>query len=75
MDCRHLDEFYELYVLGATDSDVAQEISGHLERGCASCTSRLREAALNVYFLSTLVHSPRPNPKIRARLLARLKKK
>jgi len=54
MDCRHLDDYYELYVLGAADSDVAQEISRHLDQGCVSCTSRLREAALNVYFVSTL---------------------
>jgi hypothetical protein len=75
MDCRHLDDFYELYVLGAADSDVAAEISRHLDIGCASCTGRLREAALNVYFVSTLVPSSRPAPKVRARLLARLKKK
>ena len=75
MDCRHLDDYYELYVLGAADSDVAQEISRHLDQGCVSCTSRLREAALNVYFVSTLVPSSRPNPRIRARLLARMRKK
>lgn len=75
MDCRHLDEYYELYVLGGAGPDVVEEITRHLDQGCASCTNRLREAALNVYFMSTLVHSPRPNPKIRARLLARLRKK
>ncbi|PYV15153.1 MAG: hypothetical protein DMG21_15930 [Acidobacteria bacterium] len=75
MDCRHLDDFYELYVLGAADPDIAVEISRHLDNGCACCTSRLREAALNVYLVSTLVPSSRPGPKTRARLLSRLKKK
>ncbi len=75
MDCRHLEDFYELYVLGAADADVTAEISRHLDQDCASCTGRLREAALNVHFISTLVPSSRPSPKARARFLARLKKK
>jgi hypothetical protein len=75
MDCRHLDDFYELYVLGAADADVAQEISRHLDIGCAPCIGRLREAALNVYFVSTLAPSARPSPKARARVLTRLRKK
>jgi predicted anti-sigma-YlaC factor YlaD len=75
MDCQHLDEIYELYLLGALDEDDSARVQEHLERGCPNCLEHLREAALAVYFLCLTARPVRPRPQRRSQLLRRLRKK
>jgi len=75
MDCRHLEDSYELFLLGAATEEETVEIGEHLAGGCATCLHHLREAALTLYLLSLTVHPARPNPKAKAHLLHRLRKK
>ena len=75
MGCQHLDELYELYLLGALADESAQELSEHVERRCPVCMARLREAAQAVYLLTMATKTARPDPKLKARLLQRLRHK
>lgn len=75
MDGQHLDEIYELYLLGTLAGEGGADVGEHLRRGCASCLDRLREAALTVYLLCQMTPTARPDPKLKSRLLRRLRKK
>lgn len=75
MDCQHLDELYELFLLGALADETSVEISEHLGRGCPRCLEQLREATLSVYLLCRTTRQSRPSPKVKSRLLRRLHKK
>ena len=75
MVCQHLEDYYELFLLGALADTVAEEIHSHLERGCAPCLDRVREAALTVYLLCLPPKGARPNPRLKAQLLHCLRKR
>jgi len=75
MDCQHLEDIYELFLLGIAARDDAVEIGEHLARGCLHCLGQLREAALTIYLLSLTARPARLDAKQGARLLRRLKKK
>ncbi len=75
MGCEHLDDFYELYLLGTVDGGACAEIREHLARGCPACFTRLREGALTVYLLSQDTRRARPDPKQKSQLLRRLRKR
>jgi len=72
MDCRHLEDGYEIYLLGALDRKEHEELRQHVLQGCAYCTGELREAAENLYWLLQNVAPVRPAPAVKARLMARL---
>lgn len=77
MDCQHLDDLYELYLLGLGGPGGAAEIDAHVERGCPYCRERLREATQVVYFITHNVRPMRPvrpSPEMRAELLRRARK-
>ncbi len=75
MDCQHLDESYELFLLGTLPAREAAEVSEHVERGCSYCLGHLREAALTVYLLSQTARPARLDPKLKSRLLRGVGKK
>jgi len=75
MDCRHLEELYELYLLGTLPDESAADLSDHLTRGCAHCLERIREAAQTVYLLSLTARPARLDPKVKSQLLHRLHKR
>jgi hypothetical protein len=73
MDCRYLENLYELYVLGALPSDEDSLVQEHLKSGCAACQNGVRQSVVTVY---ALLHTCRPiksTPKQKAHLLQRLK--
>jgi hypothetical protein len=72
MDCRYLDDVYELFLLGLLKSKEAAEISEHVERGCPYCLDHLREAAQSVYFLLSGAKPLKPGPRVKSDLLRRL---
>ena len=74
MGCQHLEDLYELFLLGTLAEASAAELHAHLETGCSTCRQRVREAALTVYLLSLGGKSSRPNPKLKAQLIQRLRK-
>ena len=78
MDCQHLDDLYELFLLGiAGEEEGAAEIGEHLGRGCPYCRERLREATQVVYSLAQNLRPLRPirlDQKARAGLLRRARK-
>lgn len=74
MGCQHLDDLYELYLLGSAAREESDEIGQHLETGCAYCVDHLREAAQMIYLLSLNSASVRPSPRHKAELMRRLKK-
>jgi anti-sigma-K factor RskA len=72
MDCRHLADSYEIYLLGALDRGEQEELHQHVRQGCDSCRDELREAAETLYWLLQNVAPVRPSPAIKARLVQRL---
>jgi hypothetical protein len=75
MGCQHLDESYELCLLGTVEDDAGAIIREHIERGCPYCLDRMRDAARTVYLLSQPPHVVRPDPKRKTQLLRRIHKK
>ena len=75
MGCEHLDEYYELYLLGAEADGACLDINEHVERECPYCLEHVREAAESVYLLTMTARPARPNPKLKAQLIKRLRKK
>ncbi len=74
MGCQHLDEIYELFLLGALPAQDSAEVSAHLERRCPNCLERVREASKSIYLLAHLTRPARINPKLKAKLLQRVRK-
>ncbi len=75
MGCQYLDEVYELYLLGTLEGEESAIVREHLERHCAYCLEHFREATQTVYLLTLLARPARLDPKAKARLLQRLRKK
>jgi len=79
MGCQHLEELYELYLLGALDPEDADRVGEHVRTQCPSCYEGLREAALAVYLLCQTTpparSSARADSQQRADLLRRLRSK
>ena len=77
MGCQHLEELYELYLLGALDPEDAARVDEHVARKCPGCCQGLREAALAVYLLcQTAVPArvpARTGSQLKADLLRRLR--
>ena len=72
MGCQHLEELYELFLLGALSDQCTREIRQHLESGCAQCLARLHEAGEMVYLLTLTAKPVRPHPRVKADLLHHL---
>ncbi len=75
MGCQPLENLYALFLLESLAPEDTAEISEHLERRCPQCLERVRDAALTVYLLSLSAKAVRPDPKMKAQLLQRLRKK
>ena len=73
MDCRHLEEVYELFLLGVLSDEDSLQLRAHLTEGCERCLERVKEAARTVYLLSLTAKPASPGPKAKADLLRRLK--
>ena len=72
---QHLDEVYELYLLGSLDPKDSAPIREHLERGCRDCLEHLREATLSIYLLCQSAPPVRPGAQAKSQLLRRLRRK
>ena len=72
MDCRHLEELYELFLLGALSEQTALELLNHLRRGCPGCLTGIQEAAETVYLLDLAAQPARPHPRVKAALLRQI---
>jgi hypothetical protein len=72
MGCRHLEEGYEIYLLGALGRSEQEELHRHVLQGCITCTAELREAAENLYWFLQNVSPVRPSAAMKSRLLQRL---
>ncbi len=75
MGGQHLDEVYELFLLGTLPAEESAVVREHLERGCSDCLDRLREATQTVYFLSFTTRRAQPDPKLKTHLLRRVHRK
>lgn len=75
MGCQPLENLYALFLLESLAPEDTAEISEHLERRCPQCLERVRDAAQTVYLLSLSTKAARPDPKMKAQLLQRLRKK
>jgi anti-sigma factor RsiW len=75
MDRPHLEDVYELFVLGALPEEDSREVREHLAQGCEHCLERVKEAARTVYLLSLTVKPSSPGPKVKADLLRLLLKR
>lgn len=72
MGCQHLEDEYELYLLGALRDDGRDDLELHLSARCPTCVEGMREAAESVYWLVQSAEPVRPRPAVRSRLMARL---
>ncbi len=75
MGCQHLEELYELFLLGVLPLAESDEVRTHVERGCPNCLERLREAGKSIYLLARMSRPGRPHAKWKSNLLRRLRKK
>jgi anti-sigma factor RsiW len=75
MGCQHLEEVYELFLLGTLPAQEGGEVRAHLERGCPNCLERVREAGKSIYLLAQMARPRRLHPKWKSRLLRRLRKR
>jgi len=75
LDCRHLEDVYELFLLGALSDEDSQQLREHLTEGCARCLERVKEAARTVYLLGLVAKPASPGPKTKADLLRLLRSK
>ncbi|MGH9344968.1 MAG: hypothetical protein ACRD19_14560 [Terriglobia bacterium] len=73
MDCRHLENIYELFLLGALGNADAARVQEHLDLACPNCIEGLREATLTLFALLQPSKPVRSTPKQRAHFLQRLK--
>lgn len=72
MGCQHLEDDYELYLLGALAGDGRDDLELHLSARCPTCLEGLREAAESMYWLLQSADPVRPRPAVKSRLMARL---
>ena len=72
MDCRYLDDVYELFLLGLLKPKEAAEVKEHIERGCPYCTDHLREAAQSVSFVLSGSKDPKPAQNTKSEILRSL---
>jgi len=75
MDCRYLDDIYELFLLGLLKPKEADEVNEHFERGCPYCLDHLHEAAVAVFFLLSSSKPRKPGPAVKSELLRLLHRK
>ena len=75
MGCQHLDEVYELWLLGALAGQSALDLREHLGRGCPQCLARVREAVETVYLLGLASKPARPHPRVKAELLRQVSRR
>jgi|YelNatPaOPRAMG01_1025707.scaffolds.fasta_scaffold32294_3 anti-sigma factor RsiW len=74
MECRYLDDVYELFLLGLLRSKEAVEVEEHIERGCPYCVHHLREAAQSVYLLLSSLKDRKPPQNAKAEILRSLQR-
>lgn len=72
MGCQHLEDDYELYLLGSIAGGEPADLKIHLSARCPTCLEGLREAAESLCWLIQTAETVRPRPVVRSRLLARL---
>ena len=70
MNHAEMDEFYELYVLGVLEPELAAVIDAHLAENCEHCQSRIREALTVTASLASLAPLRQPPAALRERVLA-----
>lgn len=75
MGCQHLEELYELWLLGALSEQGSMDLREHLRRGCPQCVGRVREAAETVYLLGMAAEPARPNPRVKTEVLREISKR
>lgn len=75
MDCQHLENMYELFLLGALGEADAARVREHVDRGCPNCLNGLHEATLSIVALLQTAKISPSNSRQKVRLLKRLKDK
>ena len=71
MDCAHVDDSYESYILGALDSDEMGSMAAHID-GCARCQAKLRPEAEAVAALAYAVPQQSAPASVKMRLFERI---
>ena len=75
MGCQHLEDLYELFLLGTLPAEECAIIREHVERECRNCLASLQEATQTLYLFSLMTRQARPSPSIKTRLLRGVRKK
>jgi len=70
MNHAEMDGMYELYVLGALESEAAVEIGAHLRDQCAYCSEQVRQALQTAAAMSALAEPVNPPKALRERVLS-----
>jgi hypothetical protein len=72
MGCQHLEEIYELWLLGAISEQGSVDLREHLARACPNCLGRIREAMETVYLLASASKPARPHPRVKSEFLRQI---
>lgn len=70
MTHEELRDQYDLYAIGVADPPVADEIRGHLARGCEECMLQMKRARELATLIGASTDAAAPSPKLRRRILA-----
>jgi hypothetical protein len=70
LNCDELRPNYGLYALGVLEDPDKTELRAHLARGCADCSTGIREAGHVAYGIGASVAGPEPSRALRNRVLA-----
>jgi hypothetical protein len=73
MDCRYLENLYDLFVLGALPPDEDILVQQHLDKHCSNCQDGIRRSALTVYALLETCPPVKSTAKQKAELLQRFR--
>ena len=65
-----MDELYDLYALGALETDLASQIDEHVADDCGYCIDHIHKAVNATAMLSGLVDPAEPPAEVRRRLMA-----
>jgi hypothetical protein len=70
MKCEELQDYYELYAMGAAGEPEKSEIREHLNRECEVCMAGMKRARSITAVLGGTAPAAAPSPKLRRRILA-----
>jgi len=72
VECAHVEEDWELFVLGSLEEAAQQRMASHVRSGCKECHSRLMEAQIAAGLVAMTAPERQPSLRVERDLLKRI---